>query len=251
MLNHRVEGSGPAVVLLHAGVGDLRMWDAPAEVLADQHTVVRCDLRGFGGTELAPGAAYSDAEDVLALLDELGVERCTLVGASYGGWVALQVAGAAPDRVTGLVLLAPPAELVEPDPALRELWAQEGRLVDAGDLAAATELTVRRWLGPDADDDARALVRTMQRRAYELQVPAGDVDNRELPVSPERLAMPARVLVGAHDLPFFVETARELARLMPRAQLVELPWAGHLPTLERPAEGLRLLTEALAAVRTP
>ena len=250
MLNHRVEGSGPAVVMLHAGVADLRMWDAPAALLAEQHTVVRCDLRGFGGTDLAPGASYCDAEDVLELLDDLGVGRCTLVGASYGGWVALQVAGAAPDRVSGLVLLAPPAELVEPDPALRELWAQERRLVEAGDLESATELTVRSWLGPEADDDARQLVRTMQRRAYELQVPAGDVDNRELPVQPDLLSMPARVMVGAHDLPFFVETARELARLMPRAELVELPWAGHLPTLERPTEGLRLLTEAVAAVRT-
>jgi pimeloyl-ACP methyl ester carboxylesterase len=226
------------------------MWDAPAAVLAEQHTVVRCDLRGFGGSDLAAGASYSDPEDVLALLDELGVDRFALVGASYGGWVALQVASAAPERVEGLVLLAPPAELVEPDPRLRELWAEEGRLVDAGDLEAATELMARSWLGPDADDDARELVRTMQRRAYELQVPAGDVDNRELPVDPARLGVPARILVGAHDLPFFVDTARELARLMPGSELVELPWAGHLPTLERPDEGVRLLTEALAAVRT-
>ncbi len=251
MLNHRVEGSGPVVVLLHAGVADLRMWGAHAAALARQYTVVRCDLRGFGGTDLAPGASYSDAEDVLALLDELGTGRCTLVGSSYGGWVALQVAGAAPDRVTGLVLAAPPAGLVEPDAGLRELWAEEGRLVEAGDLEAATELTVRSWLGPGADQDARDLVRTMQRRAYELQVRAGDVGNRELPVQPERLTVPTRIVVGAHDYPFFVETARELARLMPHAELVELPWAGHLPTLERPAEGLALLTDALAAVRTP
>ncbi|MGN6577814.1 MAG: alpha/beta fold hydrolase [Nocardioides sp.] len=249
MLNHRVEGTGPAVVLLHAGVADLRMWDAPAAVLAEQHTVVRCDLRGFGGSDLA-GASYSDPEDVLALLDRLGVERFALVGASYGGWVALQVASAAPERVEGLVLLAPPAELVEPDPRLRELWAEEGRLVDAGDLEGATELTVRSWLGPEVGDDARELVRTMQRRAYELQIPAGEVENRELPVEPARLAMPTRILIGGHDLPFFVETARELARLLPDAELVELPWAGHLPTLERPDEGIRLLTEALAAVRT-
>jgi pimeloyl-ACP methyl ester carboxylesterase len=247
-LNHRVEGSGPAVVLLHAGVADLRMWDGPAAALARRHTVVRCDLRGFGGSDLAPGASYSDPEDVLALLDALGVDRFALVGASYGGWVALQVAGAAPERVAGLVMIAPPAELVEPDPRLRERWAEEGRLVDAGDLDGAADLAALSWLGPDADDDARDLVRVMQRRAYELQVPAGDVENRELPVDPAGLSVPARILVGAHDLPFFAETARELARLMPRAELVELPWAGHLPTLERPDEGVRLLDEALAAV---
>ncbi len=75
---------------------------------------------------------------------------------------------------------------------------------------------------------------------------AGDVDNRELPVVPDRLTMPARVVVGLRDQPFFVDTGRELARRLPDARLVELPWAGHLPTLERPDEGMRLLAEALA-----
>lgn len=245
-LHHRDEGTGPAVVLLHAGVADLRMWDGPAAQLARDHRVVRCDLRGFGGSALAPGASYSDAEDVLALLEELGVDRFALVGASYGGYVALQVASAVPERVERLVLLAAAADLLEPDDGLRSLWQEEGRLVDAGDLAGATELNVRAWLGPEADEGARELLRRMQREALEQQVAAGDVENRELPVVPERIAMPARVLVGLRDQQFFVDTGRELARRLPDAQLVELPWAGHLPTLERPDEGMRLLTEALA-----
>jgi pimeloyl-ACP methyl ester carboxylesterase len=216
-LHHRDEGAGPVVVLLHAGVADLRMWDGPAAELARGHRVVRCDLRGFGGTPLAPGA-------------------------SYGGYVALQVASGVPDRVERLVLLAAAADLLEPDDGLRALWQEEGRLVEAGDLAGATELNVRTWLGPEADDDARALVRRMQRAALEAQVAAGeDVDNRDLPVVPERLTMPTRVVVGLRDQPFFVDTGRELARRLPAAQLEELAWAGHLPTLERPAEALRLL----------
>jgi pimeloyl-ACP methyl ester carboxylesterase len=241
-LHHRDEGSGPVVVLLHAGVADLRMWDLPAAGLARDHRVLRCDLRGFGGSPLAPGASYSDAEDVLALLDERGVDRFALVGASYGGYVALQVASAVPDRVERLVLLASAADLLEPDDGMRGLWQEEGSLVEAGDLAGATELNVRTWLGPEADDDARELLRLMQRRALEVQVAAGeDVDNRDLPVVPDRLTMPTRVVVGLLDQPFFVDTGRELARRLPSAELDELPWAGHLPTLERPSEALRLL----------
>lgn len=240
-LHHRDEGSGPVVVLLHAGVADLRMWDLAAAELARDHRVVRCDLRGFGGSTLAPGASYSDAEDVLALIDELGLDRFALVGASYGGYVALQVASAMPDRVERLVLLAAAADLLEPDEGMRALWAEEGRLVDAGDLAGATELNVRTWLGPEADEDARELVRRMQRDALEAQVAAGDVDNQDLPVVPERLTMPARVVVGLLDQPFFVDTGRELARRLPAAQLEELAWAGHLPTLERPSEAMSLL----------
>ncbi len=247
MLNHRVEGAGRAVVLLHAGVADLRMWDEQAAALARDHTVVRCDLRGFGGSDLAPGATYGDAEDVLALLDDLGVARCALVAASYGGYVALQVATARPQRVERLVLLAPLAELVEPDESLRAVWAEEEALVEAGDLRGAAELNARTWVGPEAGDAARARVAAMQLEALTRQGAAGEVDNRELPVTYERLTMPATVLSGGHDQAFFRRTAAALADRLPSADLVELPWAGHLPTLERPGEMTVLLLELLGA----
>ena len=119
-LHHLDEGSGPVVVLLHAGVADLRMWDHQAAALAADHRVVRCDLHGFGQTPLTPGEPYSDAEDVVRLLDELGVGEFALVGASQGGDVALQVASAVPERVTRLVLLC--AALMLP---LGPSWARE------------------------------------------------------------------------------------------------------------------------------
>lgn len=246
-LHHLVQGSGLSVVLLHAGVADLRMWDHQAAALARDHQVVRCDLRGYGRTPLAAGTSYSDAEDVLALLDELGIHRFALVGASHGGGVALQVASAVPDRVTRLVLLDAAAGVAEKTDAIRSVWAEEERLVTAGDVDGATELMVRTWLGPDADESARELMRQMQRHAYDVQLAAGDdVDARDLDVDPERLTMPVTVVVGAHDLDFFADIARELVRLVPGARLVELDWAGHLPALERPEETTELLRAALA-----
>jgi 3-oxoadipate enol-lactonase len=247
-LHHQVEGSGPVVVLLHAGVADLRMWDTQVDVLVPGRTAVRCDLPGFGGTPVAPAADGCDAEDVLALLDELGVEGFALVGASYGGFIALQVASAVPGRVRRLVLLDTFGDLVEPDGSLREIWRQEESLVEAGDLTGATDLMVDAWLGPDADEDHRALLWTMQRRAYDLQVDAGDeATNRDLPVDLSRITAPATVVVGTLDLPFFRATARVLADGLPHADLVELPWAGHLPSLERPAETARLVAAALGS----
>jgi pimeloyl-ACP methyl ester carboxylesterase len=245
ILHHRDEGSGPVVLLLHAGVADLRMWDTQVAELVPGHRVVRCDLRGYGHSPLEAGASYSDAGDVLALLDELGVERCTVVAASYGGWVALQVATAAPDRVERLVLLDTLAEVSEPDDRLRSFWREEGALVDAGELDAATDLNVTTFLGPDATEDAREMLWKMQRGILQHQTEAGDVENAELPVDLGRLTMPVTLVAGAHDLPFFVETARELARVLPDTDLVELPWAGHLPSLERPLETAHLVRAAL------
>lgn len=245
-LHHVVEGSGPVVLLLHAGVADLRMWDTQVDALVPGHTVVRCDLPGFGGTPVDPAAEGCDAQDVLDLLDQLEVEELALVGASYGGYVALQVATAAPDRVRRLVLLDPAADLVEPDEALREVWRQEESLVERGDLAGATDLMVVTWLGPDADEGHRELLREMQRQAYDLQVAAGDdVQSRDLPVEPARITAPVTVVVGLLDLPFFRATAHALAQTLPDADLVELPWAAHLPSLERPAETARLVDTAL------
>ena len=243
-MHFRVDGSGPTVVLLHAGVADSRMWEPQLAELTREHTVVRCDFRGFGESPLAPDMSYSDAEDVLGLLEQLGVREFSLVGASYGGHVAVQVASAVPDRVERLVLLAPAGELVEPDETLRSLWVEETLLVEAGDLDAAAELDVQAWLGPEADEDARASIRRMQRQALEQQSAAGDVEGRDLPIELDRLTMPTTVFVGAHDFEFFRILGRELTSRLSRARLVELPWAGHLPTVERPEEGTRLLLES-------
>ena len=247
LLHRRDEGSGPVVVLLHAGVADLRMWDSQVDALVADHRVVRPDLRGYGLTPLQQGDDYVDADDVLALLDELGVDSFALVGASYGGWVALQIASAVPDRVERLVLLDALAEVTEPDERLRAFWREEGALVDSGDLAAAADLNVATFVGPDASDEARELVRVMQLGVFEHQQAAGEVEAGELSVELDRVTMPTTVVAGALDLPFFVRTAHELARLLPAAELVELPWAGHLPSLERPIEAAGLVRTALTA----
>ena len=250
LLNHRVEGTGPVVLLLHAGAADLRMWDDQVRELAPTWTTVRCDLAGYGGSPPVPGPSYGDADDVLALLDHLHVDAFAIVAASYGGHVGLQVATAAADRVHALVLLAPLAELVPPDAGLRAFWAEERALLEAGDLDAATELNVRTLLGPDADDDVRERLRAMQHDAFVAQSAAGDQEARELPVDLQRLTMPVTVVVGDHDLSFFGTTARALVQRLPDARLVELAWAGHLPTLERPAETGRLVRRALSTGRT-
>jgi pimeloyl-ACP methyl ester carboxylesterase len=246
-LHHLVDGSGPVVLLLHAGVADLRMWDVQVDALVANRTVVRCDLSGYGGTPVEPTTDVCDAEDVLDLLEELGVERFAVVGSSSGGYVALQVASAVPHRVERLVLLNTAADLVEPDEALREIWRQEESLVESGDLAGAADLMVDAWLGPDADEGHRALLRDMQRRALDLQVAAGDdVTNRDLAVDLAAITAPVTVVVGSLDLSFFRATARAVAEGLPHAELVELPWARHLPSLERPAETARLVATALA-----
>ena len=256
MLHHTVTGSGPAVVLVHAGVADGRMWDATRDALADSWTVVVPDLRGFGQSpEPDPDAdpeTWSHSGDVLELLDHLGVAEAGVVGASFGGRVATEVAAVAPDRVTRLVLLAPSAAGMEPGDALRAFGDQEDALLEAGDVEGATELNVRTWVGPDGDDAARALVHDMQKRAFELQL-AADPEAGPQPVDadPSRITAPTTIVVGAHDFPDFAGVARRLRDTIPTAEPVERDWAGHLPTLERPAETVALVRAALESPPRP
>ncbi|MEV7476814.1 MULTISPECIES: alpha/beta fold hydrolase [Streptomyces] len=240
-LTHDVAGDGPVLVLLHSGVCDRRMWDAQWPALIDGgYRPVRCDLRGFGETP-APDRPHSDAEDVLALLDGLGIARAAVVGSSYGGQVALEIAARWPDRVSAMVLLCPALPGHEPSAELRALGEREEALLETGDIVGATELMVDTWLGPDAAESAREAVRQMQRHAFEVQLAAEEFEPDEAVADLTAVQAPCLVLSGAHDLADFRQIAGRLPHLLANADHVELPWAGHLPSMERPSAVTDLL----------
>ncbi|NLU74003.1 alpha/beta fold hydrolase [Streptomyces sp. HNM0575] len=252
-LSHDISGDGgPALVLLHSSVCDRRMWDPQWPVLVNAgYRVVRCDFRGFGDSPVADGP-YSDAGDVADLLDHLGIERAALVGASYGGQVALEVAATCPGAVTALVLLCAAMPGHVPGAALRSFAEREDALFAADDLAGAVELNVETWLGPEASDEVREEVRRMQRHAFEVQWAAKEeFAPTEAQVDLARIKAPCLAVSGAHDLADFREIAARLPKQISSAHHLELPWAGHLPGLEQPDTVADLLTRFLreAAVR--
>lgn len=128
-LYYDVRGSGPPVVLLHAGDMDLTMWDPQVGTLARSFRVIRFDARGHGRST-APRGPYSTVEDLRSLLDHLGVERAHLVGISMGAGVALNFATTHPERVRSLALVStsgpPPGAPIRPG-APPPLTQQAGR----------------------------------------------------------------------------------------------------------------------------
>jgi len=134
MLTHRVEGpaTAPAVLLLNGGMMSLSAWDEAAAALAPAYRVVRCDFRGQLLTpELPPPDLAAHADDVVALLDHLGVPRVHVVGTSFGGEVGLLLAARHGARVASLVA----ATVVDyPPPSMR---ATGERLVALCERAAA------------------------------------------------------------------------------------------------------------------
>lgn len=248
LLSHDVEGSGPAILLLHSGVADRRMWDDLVPALGHAFTVVRADFRGFGDSPMPPGE-YADADDLDVLLDHLGIVDAAVVGSSFGGRVALELATLHPARVSSLVLLCAAYRGVEPTADVQAFGAEEDRLLEAGDVEGATELNVRTFLGPAADAATRERLVGMQRRAFEVQLAADLQDPQPAPrrveVDPTTIAVPTVVVSGALDLDLFREVAAVLAQEIPGAEAVELEWAGHLPSMERPDTVLALLLDVL------
>ena len=234
------------MLLIHAGACDRRMWDPQWEALTARFDAVRCDLRGSGDSPL-PDEPYDDAEDVRRLLDSLDIGRARVVGASFGGLVALELASRWPERVWRLLLLSPAWTELDPDEELQRFGAEENSRLEAGDVEGAVELNVETWLGPEASADARDQVRRMQRRAFDLQLAAPDGAVAKDPkADPARIEAPTLILSGAHDLTHFGRVASELERRIPTAGLEQLDWAGHLPSMERPEETTELLLDFLS-----
>ena len=239
-------GDGPAVLLLHSTVADRRMWDPQMPALAAAgHRVVRCDLRGYGDSPM-PTGGWSNCADVAELLDALGIGTTAVVGSSGGGRVALEFASRWPSRVNALALLCSALPGHPPSAALRAFGEREDALLTAGDIEGATRLNVDTWVGPAATEQARSFVAEMQRHAFEVQLAApDDVAEEPTAITLHVVDAPALVVSGAHDLVDFREIAVRLAERLPSARHVELDWAGHLPSLERPEPVNRLLIDFL------
>jgi len=245
ILHHVRHGTGPAVLLLHSTAMDARQWQPQIRELRCDFAVVAPDLRGYGSSPLT-SERFSHVGDVLRLLDHLSLDRCAVVGSSGGGGVALQVASTVPERVSALVLLCAAADGVEPTADLRAFADRETALLQGGDVAGATDLNVTMWLQPEVDEGTRELFREMQSNAFRLQLAVGDDAHEEdVEVDLARVTCPATVVSGARDVDWFHAVADYLATELPQATRVTLPWAGHLPNLERPAETTQLIRRAI------
>jgi 3-oxoadipate enol-lactonase len=255
-LHYEVAGDGPPVVLLHEGIADSRMWGPQWTTFPPVHRTVRYDMRGFGETPISPGR-FSNAKDLVGLLERLALGPAALVGVSLGGRVALEVAVARPELVSALVLVGAGLPGHDWTEETQAGWAEEEAALERGDLDEAVEVNLRMWVdGPrrsaeDVDAGVREQVAVMQRRAFELQLPVGDAAEEE-PLVPDlaqrvsEITVPTLIIVGEEDRPDMHTIADRLAASIPHAERATIPATAHVPSLERPEEFDRLVLEFLS-----
>jgi pimeloyl-ACP methyl ester carboxylesterase len=253
-LTYDEAGDGPALLLLHAGIADRRMWDDQL-ALAEHVRLVRCDLPGFGDSTL-PSGEFSPLASLAALLDRLSITRAAVLGSSFGGRLALDFALEYPERVGGLVLVGSGLGGYRMSAALDAFETEIGAALEAGDLDRAAEIDLRVWVdgprrAPDQlDPDMRARANAMARRVYEVASEAGR------PVLPAQLAIerlealraPTLVIVGDQDQPDMLAIADRLAEGIAGARKVAMPGVAHLPNMEQPRVFNDIVLDFLRAV---
>lgn len=256
---YEVAGSGPVIVFVHGGFGDRRMWDDHFESLAEDHRVVRYDLRGFGRTP-TPRAAYSPVDDLRRLLDELGIERATLVGNSMGGALSLDFALVHPARVEGLVLVASGVGGYPATDEDRARFGEELATMNATFQEAAErgpEHGIELWMkspmvvvasrAPTTSEHLRLMI-TDNSNIFVLEHwPIEPLD----PAANERLRevrAPTLVIAGGRDTPMMRAASERAAAGIHGAELVVIESADHLPQMVAPEEFRDALDDLLERV---
>jgi 3-oxoadipate enol-lactonase len=246
----RLDGpeGGPWLVFSNSLLTHFGMWDEPVLALSEQYRVLRYDQRGHGGTEIPayPSRIEQLAEDAAALLEHFAVESATFVGVSMGAATALCLAGRRHKRIARLIACDGQAKA---PPTAPSAWEERIALARREGMDALAEATVRRWCRPDfvaTNPPVLATLRAMIAAtpldgfiacAHALQ----DYDLRELL---PQIAVPTLLIAGADDGNIPVAMRTMLASI-PGAMFREIPWAGHLPSLEQPRIFLDAVREFL------
>lgn len=234
---------GPAVVLSNSLGSTHRMWDAQLADLERHFRVVRYDTRGHGGSPVPDGPYLIDdlADDLVALLDRLGIATAHLVGLSLGGMTVMRVAIRNPERVQRLALLCTGAQL---PPA--SAWTDRAATVRAQGSAAVAAVVVQRWFTPAylaAHPDVRSaheqMVTATPAEGYAACCEAiAELDLRE---QLSTITAPTLAVAGADDPATPPAKLEEIVAGIPGSRLLTVPHAAHLANAEQPA----IITAAL------
>ncbi|TFV89807.1 alpha/beta hydrolase [Blastococcus sp. CT_GayMR16] len=229
-----IDGRGPAVLLVHGLGGTTNFYQVQADALADRFQVIRVDSAGAGRSPVADGISIaSHADDLAALLEELGVAGAAVVGHSMGTLVVRDLAARYPDKVSALALLG---AVREPAEAGRQAQRDRAALLREKGTAAVAPAVVANALSETTRRD-KPEVAAFVRELIMRQDPEGYARNCEAlaaatdpgPIDP---SLPLLLVTGSDDKVGPPEASQELAAAHGSATVEILPGVGHWTALE-------------------
>ncbi len=229
----KVQGAGPTLWLFHSLLADASSCAPLASALSDTHRVILPDLPGFGDTPAAGPGLEAVADRMAEAVSAAGTP-VMVIGNGYGSFVALLMALRHPGLVSRLVLAGTGAAFSDPG---RAAFTGMATAAGAKGLGTIADTAMGRLFAPDFQASHPELM-DVRRASFLATDPAVFVDackalaTLDLRDQVDRLAIPVLVMVGADDEATPPPMARELAALLPHAELVEMPGLAHVPQLQ-------------------
>jgi pimeloyl-ACP methyl ester carboxylesterase len=256
---YEADGSGTPLVLVHAGVANLRQWDPHVPAWAERYHVIRYDTRGYGKTT-SEHVEFTNRADLAAVLDHFEAPAAHVLGCSRGGQITLDFAVTSPMRVLSYTSVAGgvgnyeadiPKELEEAIIAFDE---STSKMAEAKDWAAVADAETAYWFdGPGqpadrADPETRAMVREWIYSNYAAEIEGGIPQPMEPSADTllDRLTMPVLAVVGDRDEAWAVASMKHLASAVPNGRFELFENAAHLLNLEYPERFTKLILDFLA-----
>ena len=235
-------GTSPVIVFAHGAGGNHLSWWQQVPYFQDRYTCVTFDHRGFGQSRDVPDgpgwAAYSD--DLLALLDHLGIARANLVAQSMGGWTCLGLALGHPGRVAKLVMADTHGGTTGPEIPARTAGPPPDRAtgyhpaVGAGFGKTNPALNFLYWQISDLNGE-----RDLRRGIAEARAPTT--------AEVRALAVPAMFIIGEDDVVIDPAIVEATAGCIPGARVGRVPGAGHSVYFEKPDTFNALVADFLSS----
>jgi 3-oxoadipate enol-lactonase len=239
-INCQVDGSegAPWIVFSNSLATSTAMWDDQAAALKDKFRVLRYDQRGHGGTEVPAGRYAFDTllADAIGLMDALSIKKAHFGGLSMGGATAAGLAERYPDRVDRIIICDSPCQST---PQSTQQWNERIAIAQSKGIEALVEPTVTRWFPADTVaknpphlDKIRAMFRATPVNGF-IGCAAALADH-DYASAIASVKHPALFICGEKDAP--APAMRKLHDKLPSSRYVELPNAGHISNMDRPAE---------------
>ena len=233
-LFYEESGAGEPLLLIAGFACDHTNWCKLAPLLASTNRLITFDNRGVGQSS-SPETRYSIrqmAQDTIGLLDAIGLDYVHVAGHSMGGQIALELALTWPERVKSLMLLAACAKMEERGKAVIELWGDLPKLVDpvtAIRLSLPWIYTTRFYAKPGAIDEViqEILANPFPSTVSGIYQQSRAITSYDASARLREIKCPTLVVVGDEDILGGVSQSADLARGIPRAQLVVLKQAAH------------------------
>ncbi len=250
-VNYQIDGAegAPWLVLSNSLATNLSMWDDQAAELKKSFRVLRYDQRGHGATDAPAGRYTFDLliADVIALFDALAIRRAHFGGLSMGGATALGLALRHPDRIDRAIICDSGCAS---SPASSQQWEERIAAARQGGMAAMVDSTMARWFPPEIInanppylDKVRVMIRTTPVEGFiGCAAALADHDFRSAVATVTR---PLLFIVGEKDGPQ-PAAMRDMQQKVPGSRYVELPGAGHISNMDRPALFTKAIAEFLA-----